>query len=387
MPASRILYVVNDADFFVSHRLALGTHARALGLDVVVAAPPGPAGATIEAAGLRFLPIPLHRSSAQPWADVRTLAAISAIFRAERPALVHDVTIKPVIYGGIAARVTGVPALVSSVSGLGYVFLAHGPVAGARRAIVRRLYRVALRHPRSRVIFQNREDRDALVQAGAVRAADAVIVAGGSGVDLAAYDPAPPSGPPTVVLPARMLRDKGVVEFAEAAARLRAAGRTARFVLVGGIDRGNPAGLDERDLTVLVARTGVEWWGHRTDMPAVLAAAHIVCLPSYREGMPKVLLEAAAAGRAVVTTDVPGCRDAVRPGRTGELVPARDSAALERALGDLLADPARVAALGRGGRALAEAEFGVQRVVEAVFDVYRAVAPPELPLTLPQPRP
>lgn len=380
----RLLYVVNDAAFFVSHRLALGRRGLALGLDVTVAAPEGPGRAAIEASGLRFVPIPLDRASAEPVGEVRTLAALVRLFRRERPSLVHAVTIKPVLYGGIAAQVTGVPALVSSISGMGYVFIAEGRRAMARRAAVRAMYRLALRHPRSRVVFQNAADRDALVEGGMVPAADAVVVPGGSGVELGRFDPAPPTTPPLVVLPARMLRDKGVVEFAEAARGLREAGSTARFVLAGGLDRRNPAALNEVELRELVARTGVEWWGHQADMPEVLRQAHIVCLPSYREGTPKALLEAAAAGRPVVTTDVPGCRDAIRVGETGLVVPVRDARSLQRVLGELLADPVRARTLGRAGRTFAEQELGVDRVVDAIYEVYRMVAPPELVVALRQ---
>lgn len=380
----RLLYLVNDADFFVSHRLALGVQAVGLGVDVAVAAPDAGGRTTIERAGIRFLPLPLARSSTRPSDEARTIAAIRRIFVKEKPSLVHSVTIKPVIYGGLLARALGVPALVSSISGLGYVFMARGRRADLRRAMVEGLYRRALAHPRSRVIFQNEADREAMVSRGLLGRERAVLLPGGSGVDLAAFDPRPPITPPMVLLPARMLRDKGVTEFVEAARSLRRAGVAARFVLAGAIDEGNPTGLSPAELAAATSDGAVEWWGHQADMPSVLAQAHIVCLPSYREGMPKALLEAAAAARAVVTTDVPGCRDAIIPGDTGLLVPVRDAGALRRTLGELLADPQRVLALGQGGRKFAEAALGIDRVVKGVFDVYRAVAPPELMVALGQ---
>lgn len=380
----RLLYIVNDAAFFVSHRLPLGIRGRQLGLDVAIAAPDGPGRLAIERAGLRFLPVPMERSGAAPWREAATVRALERLLRHERPSLLHNVTVKPVIYGGISARIVGVPAVVSSISGMGYVFTAKGATARARRFAVRSLYRAALGGPGSRVIFQNETDRAEFVERGLVRPARASVIGGGSGVDVDAYSAQPAGGPPMVVLPARMLRDKGVEEFARAAKVLRTSHPSARFVLAGGIDRGNPSCLHEGELRRLAAETGVEWRGHCGDMPSLLCEAHIVCLPSYREGTPRALLEAAAAGRAVVTTDVPGCRDAIVPNVTGLLVPARDSRALAGALSELLADPSRAAAMGRAGRRHAEAHFRVDAVVDAIFDVYRMVAPPELVVALPQ---
>jgi glycosyltransferase involved in cell wall biosynthesis len=381
IPGQRLLYVVNDPAFFVSHRMALGHYGKSLGLDVAVVAPDGSGREEIERAGIRFVPIPLARGSTSPRTEVRTLGALTAAIARERPTLVHDVTIKPVLYGGLASRVLRVPALVSSVSGLGYMFIAQGARARARRALVVAAYRRALGHPRSRVVFQNEDDRRDLVELGAVDSARTVVIRGGSGVDLSSYAPSPPPpGPPLVVLPARMLRDKGVVEFVEAARAVRRQGIDARFALVGGFHE-NPAALTRAEVEQLTADGVVEWWGHRTDMPAVLAQSSIVCLPSYREGTPRALLEAAAAGRAVVTTDVPGCRDAVVPNETALLASVRSSEDLARQLTVLLRDPTRRLAMGRAGRALAEREFDVKRIVSAIFDVYVCVWPAESVVT------
>ncbi len=376
-PGQRLAYVVNDPSFFVSHRLALGLHGKKLGLDVVVVGPEGPGRDAIERAGIRFVPIPLARASTSPRIELRTALAVAATLRNERPTLVHNVTIKPVLYGGIAARMVRTPAVVSSVSGLGYTFLASGRRARARRAVVVAAYRQALGHPNSRVIFQNDDDRRELLSLGCVDRARTVVIRGGSGVDVATYAAElPPAGSPLVVLPARMLRDKGVIEFVEAARAIRAKGVDARFALVGGLHE-NPAALTPTELRALTADGVVEWWGHRTDMPDVLARASIVCLPSYREGTPRALLEAAAAGRAVVTTDVPGCRDAMLDGRTGLLAKVRSSDDLARQLLALLVDPARRDAMGAAGRRLAEEQFDVDRIVGAVFEVYADVWPAE----------
>jgi len=376
-PASappRLLFVVNDAGFFLSHRLVLAEAARAAGYDVHVATPPGSGADRIGARGFPHHAIVLSRRGSRPWAEAASVAALVALYRRLHPALVHHVTVKPVLYGSIAARIAGVPGVVNAVSGLGYLFIAPGALARVRRGAVMTAYGIAFRGRATRVIFQNEDDRGLFVGAGLVPIRRTVLIRG-SGVDLAEFRPAPePPDPAVVVLPARMLWDKGVGEFVEAAAALRAEGMVARFVLVGDTDPGNPAAISGERLREWQAAGTVEWWGHRTDMPAVLAAAHVVCLPSYREGLPKALLEASAAGRPIVTTDVPGCREVVRDGENGWLVPVREAAPLAERLRILLTDAGLRERMGRRGRAIAEAEFGVERVVAATLELYGALS-------------
>lgn len=372
-PAPRhpvLLYLLNDGPFFVSHRLPIALAAQQEGYDVHLAAPGG-CPPEVAAAGIPFHAIRMSRSGANPLAELRSLIDVFALFRRLKPDLVHAVTIKPVLYGGLAARAARVPAFVAAVSGLGAVFLARGPLAAVRRVLVRRLYRSALRHRRLRVIFQNPEDRNGFVAAGIVAAADTCLFRG-SGVDLTLYPETPePEGPVTFTLASRLLRDKGVLEFVEAARLLKARSVPTRFQLVGAPDPGNPASLTAAELSEIASAGHLELLGHRSDMPAVLAQSHVVVLPSYREGLPRVLAEAAAAGRAVITADVPGCRDAVVPGETGLLVPARDAAALAAAMQRLVEDPALRRRLGDAGRHLAEREFNVELVVESHLQRYR----------------
>ena len=355
----------------MSHRLPIAIGARDAGYDVHVAASPDETVATITAAGIPFHPISLRRGAAGPGADVATLRSLVALYRELRPTLVHHVTFKPVLFGALAARVAGVPHVVSAIAGVGSMFLASGAAARLRAGTVRQLLRAATSGPGHWFIFQNDADRAEFAALGIGRP-DRTVLIPGSGVDLQRFQPSDePPGLPLVVLPARMLRDKGVAEFVDAARQLRRAGVPARFALVGAQDPDNPSALTREELEAWVREGVVEWWGHRADMPDVYRACHVVCLPSYREGRPKALLEAAAAGRCIVTTDVPGCRECVEPGTSGLLVPPRDASALADALAVLLADPARRAAMGRAARRRAEREFGVEAVVEATLALYR----------------
>jgi glycosyltransferase involved in cell wall biosynthesis len=367
----RILFVANDAPFFVSHRVPLALAAQEAGYDVIVAAPPHDiAGPALSAAGLARVEYRLTRSGTSPIEEVRSIVALGRLYRALRPDVVHHVAMKPALYGSIAARLAGVPCVVNAFTGLGTLFV--NPTM--RGAVARRLflsaYGIAILGPRRRTIFQNEDDRALFLEARAVRLGQTVIIRG-SGVDLAQFRPTPePDGPPLVVVPSRMLRDKGIVEFVEAAAVLRSSGVVARFALIGDGDDGNPSSISAHQLHQWAASGVVEWWGHRRDMMNVLRQSSIVCLPSYREGLPKSLIEAAAAGRAMVATDVPGCRDVVQDGVTGLLVPVRDSHALAVALRRLIESPDLRAAMSRESRRLAESTFGLDRVLSATLALY-----------------
>jgi glycosyltransferase involved in cell wall biosynthesis len=365
----KILFVVNSADFFLSHRLRLAEEALARGYAVTVVCGSESGEARLRRPGLAVRAIPLSRSGIRPWGEWRTYSALVRAYREERPDLVHHVTIKPVIYGTRAARVTGVPAVVNAISGLGFVFIGGGRVARLRRVATAALYRVALVHPNMLLVFQNEDDQDEFLTRTGLPRSRARLVHG-SGVDLDEFTAAPePAGPITFVLCARMLRDKGVGEFAAAAARLRAEHPDWRFRLAGDVDPGNPATLDRATLAQW-QRDGLEWLGHRDDVPALLAASHVAVLPSYREGLPKSLLEAAACGRPAVATDVPGCRDVVQGGRTGLLVPPQDVSALAAAMRRLGEDAALRMEMGRAARVRVEEHFGIEQVVRETFRLY-----------------
>lgn len=373
----KILFVTNDAWFFVSHRLPIAAAAVAAGDAAVVVAHEDDSAERIKEAGARFLPWAVLPRGRSAFGEVRALWALARIIRTERPDVLHLITVKPVVYGGLLARVLRVPACVYAVSGLGAMFV-HGDGASSWRSrLFIALYRIAIAHPNACVIFQNRDDRSALLARLGGPPLNTHLIRG-SGVNVEAIAcQAEPEGTPRVLMAARLLRDKGILEFVEAARRLHADGVSARFQIAGGdVARGNPAALTAAELDELQHCDAVEVLGHRDDVAELMSHATLVVLPSYREGLPRVLVEAGAACRAIVTTDVPGCRDAIEPGVTGLLVPARDAAALAQAIGTLLADPERRRAMGRAGRRLVEREMRIEKVVADHLHIYDSLLDP-----------
>lgn len=367
---SRLLIVVNNPDFFLSHRLPIGLKALADGYEVHVASPDSPSVSILRQHGFIHHAIPLSRSGSKPLQELRSIVALVRLYKHVAPKIVHHVTIKPVLYGTLAARLSRVPAVVNAFSGLGFIFIQKGVAAAGRRAMVNLAYRLILRHPQQVAIFQNQDDRAKAHESKWIRPGESILIRG-SGVDLNLFRADPePEGAPLIVLPARMLWDKGVREFVEAAAMLKARGVAARFALVGAHDAGNPASATAEWLTKQQNDGVVEWWGYRADMHTVFAQSHVVCLPSYREGLPKALLEAAAAGRAIVTTDVPGCREVITHGQGGYLVPWGRSGELAEALQRLITDTPLRVRMGQANRVLAQAEYGIERIVTETLEVY-----------------
>ncbi len=368
----RLLMLVNHAGFFLSHRLPLALAARDAGFEVHIATPRSKHVPLIEEEGLAWHPVRLTRSGTNPFAEVRAVADIVGLYRNVRPDIVHHVTTKPVLYGTTAARLTGVRAVVNAMAGLGHLSLAEDLFHRVLGRAVRLGFRVMLRHPRMKVIFQNEDDRGSFVGAGILRKPDTVIVPG-SGVDPELFRPRDGARhtPPVVMLPSRMLYTKGVEEFIAAARSLKAKGVKARFVLVGEPDPDNPASIAGSVLEAWKREGVVECWGRRDDMPAVYAEADIIVLPSYREGMPKVLIESASCGLPAVTTDVPGCRDVVVHGETGLLVPVRDGGvAIAAAVETLLADPAMCTAMGERARTRVLDRFALDRILAQTLGIY-----------------
>ena len=369
----KFLFVVNDPGFFLSHRLPLAKAARNKGFDVQVATKGGSAVEKIEQLGFTHHTLTLSRSGRNPLKEFATFFSLWRLFRHLRPDLVHLVTIKPVLYGGIAARLAKVPGVISAISGLGFLFVKRAGLWGHFfRYAVLFLYRLSMGHPNQRVIFQNLTDMSTLVDAGGV-SKDKTRLIRGSGVDLRAFPVIPEfDGIPVVVMASRLLKDKGVYEFVEAARILQSRGVNARFQLIGDPDPGNPESITAESIQAWREEGIVEYLGYRTDIPDLFSQAHIITLPSYYgEGLPKVLIEAAASGRAVITTDMPGCRDAIEPGVTGLLIPIRDSNALASAIQQLIENPSLRQQMGKAGRRLAKKEFSIEKVVHAHLEIYR----------------
>ena len=335
-------------------------------------------GEEIRDEGFALRPISWRRRGDGPLGAARAIRAISRLYRDERPDIVHHVALKPVLFGGIARRLAlahsaDTPALVDSVMGLGSGFSRATTAARLRRRPLGLALRlVAGGRGRGWIVVQNPEDRAALARLGIDVGRVALIR--GSGVDTGRFVPLPePAGNPvTVALVSRMLRDKGVLDAAAAVRQLRAQGLAIELLLAGPTDPDNPNSLTPEVLRSLTAEPGIEWLGPIADVRAVWRRAAIAVLPStYGEGVPKTLLEAAACGRPLVAADVPGCREVVRPGATGILVPPHDVEGLAEAIAALAGDPARRAALGRAGRELIECRFTDEIVARETLALYR----------------
>lgn len=378
-----IFIVVNDDWFFLSHRLPIALAARQAGARIVVVARDTGRSAEIRGHGLDFVALPIASVGLNPLADIRTLAFLVRLYRRSSPDLVHHVTVKPMLYGSLAARVVddGI-AVVNAVSGQGFLFSSDYR-ARFLLSIVSKLYKTALGYPNSRTIFQNPEDLSDFVKLGFASRHTSRLIRG-SGVDCEVFRPRPePAGAPVVLLASRLRWEKGLREFAELARWAGNNGLEARFVLAGGVGEGGVSAVPRETVEGWVREGILEWWGLRDDMPAVISKASVVVLPTtYREGVPKVLLEAAAAGRPIVATDVRGCREVVQHGINGLLVQPGDARALASAVEKLLASPALRNRYGRAGRQLAETEFSIESVTRRTLDIYRELldaAPAALP--------
>ncbi len=371
MNSKKIVFVVNVDWAFILNRLPIALKAIEAGYEVHLLCAVTSKVKNLERLGLIVHPLVLSRSGMNIFSEINSIFSIYQLVKKIKPDLVHLVTIKPVIYGGAVARLAKVPAVVSAISGLGFVFMNKPSIKSIIfRKLVLFLYHFAVRHSNQAVIFQNPADRQVLLD-GCSLDREKTRMIRGSGVDLAEYITVPePGGVPVIVMASRLLKDKGVYEFVEAARMVNSKGLKAHFKLIGEPDAGNPESVSRAVVESWQDEGVVSCLGYRTDIAQLFSQAHIVVLPSYREGLPKVLVEAAACGRAVITTDVPGCRDAIEPDVTGLLVPTRDASALEQAINKLIEDNALRLSMGKAGRALAESEFSIEKVVAAHFDIY-----------------
>ncbi len=382
----KVLLFANTDWYLYNFRRSFATTLRDAGHNVVLVSPPGPYGEKLQTLGFRWIPAPMDRRSLNPWREIQLIIWLWQLMKSERADLVHSFTIKCVVYGAIAARLAGVKARVNAVAGMGYVFTSHDFKARMLRPLVRRLLGTALGGKNTLLILQNPDDVRLFTQAKLI-AANRVRLIPGSGVDLSRFFPSEseshvtstkqPSEPSRlrVLLPARLLWDKGIAEYARAAELLKAEGRAIDFLLAGSPDPGNPAAVPENIVRGWVNAGVLQWLGHVDDMPALFRSVDVVVLPSYREGLPKGLIEAAATEKALITTDAPGCRDVVDHERNGLLVPIRDAQALAHAIARLADDSALRARLAVAARIRALEEFDERLVIQRTLDVYRELLP------------
>ena len=369
----KILFVVTEDWYFHSHRLPLAMAAIAAGHNVSLASCfTGDRGKIVDA-GVRTIPLKfMKRSSFNVIRELAAFIELFFLFKRERPDLIHLVALKPVIYGSLAASLAGVPSRVNALGGLGFVFSSRKNLAKFLKPILMLIFRFIFNDIHSKLILQNRDDFALMTEQAGV-SFDRIRLIRGAGVNLDQYVPTKiHSGVPIIMLASRMIWDKGVAEFVNAAKILHTKRISVRFVLVGKSDPENPSSISTRQLKKWNDSGVVEWWGYRSNMEELLSKARVVCLPSYcGEGVPKALIEAMACGRPIVTTDSPGCRDLVECGINGMLVKPRDSVELASSLMLLILNKSLCQQMGKEGRKIAEKEFSLENIVKETMAVYK----------------
>lgn len=365
-----LLFVVNVDWFFVSHRLPIAISMIKCGVEVHLVCRFTTHQDYLEELGIKTHPLAISRGGIALIEEFRSFYGLYRLVKNINPDLVHFVTIKPVLYGGLISRLLGIRKVVASISGLGFVFIDQSIKAKVIRNVAIFFYRLALSPKNVTVIFQNMADWNLFVDNKITLSSQAILIPG-SGIDLDHYRFTPePEGIPVIMLLARFLKDKGIVEFVEASSIVKASFPGARFVLVGDLDSDNPNSILPDDLNRWAKLGLVEDWGYSNNVFSAICQSNLMVLPSYREGLPKSLIEAAACGRAVITTDVPGCRDAIVSGDTGLLVNPKDSQMLADAILALLQDEPLRKQYGAAGRRLAEKCFDINSVISQHLSIY-----------------
>jgi glycosyltransferase involved in cell wall biosynthesis len=369
----KIIFVVQSLDFLISHRLNICINARKNGFKVYIAAPySDKLVEKIQALGFEFYELKFSRSGFNLLSELNLVLQLYKLFSLLKPDILHLITIKPYLYGGLVARALNVPAVVSAVSGLGIVFSSDRMKYRVLRIVLYPLYKLSFAHNNQKIIFQNKKDRDILLNWNVVKTSQVEMMRG-SGVDLKKFKCTKEADDiPVVVYAARLLIDKGVVVFVQAAEFLKKKGVSAEFLIVGDIDVHNDNSVSKEQLNQWKEGDSVKILGHRTDVNNIFSQANIVAFPSfYGEGLPKVLLEASASCRAIITTDHPGCRDAINPGETGLLVPIKDISALANSIEYLIENPVERKKIAKNGRLLAEKEFSDLKIADDHLKIFK----------------
>lgn len=375
----KFIFFANTDWYLYNFRLATALRLQSCGHEVVMVSPPGTFGARFANHGFRWLTLRMARASLNPFREVITLYQLVRLLRRERPDIVHSFTLKCAIYGALAARIAGVPATVNAVAGMGYVFTSNALKARLLRPLVRSMMRATLDGKRSLLILQNPDDAAIFIAAKLITAPKIRVILS-SGVNTTRFQPvakSPVKQPLRVLLAARLVWEKGIQEFIDAASLLRESGRDVELLLAGMPDPGNPRSVELAQVLEWVNAGLVSWLGHVDDMPALLASVDVMALPSYyREGVPKSLIEGAACGLAIVTTDLPGCREVVtQDGVDGLWVKPRDAQDLAQALIRLDDDRALLSRLGTRARQGALIRFDERLVIQRTMDVYAELLP------------
>ena len=376
----KVVLFANTDWYLYNFRLSLARKLRDDGFEVVLMSPDGEYGPKLRELGFRWQPVPMNRRSLNPLRELALVVWLARFLSRERPEIVHGFTIKCAVYGSLASKLAGVPARVNAVAGMGYVFTSRDAKARLLRPVVRRVMRSALNGRGTALILQNPDDV-ALFEQARIVDQTAIRLIKGSGVNLARFTVRPDTEtdaqrPLRILLAARLLWDKGVAEYVDAARALRQENRSVKFLLAGLPDEGNPASVDRAIVEGWVREGLIEWLGHVSDMPKLLQEIDVMVLPSYREGLPKALIEAAACGLPLITTDAPGCREVVTMnGVDGISVPVRDRDALANAIRLLDDDRVLARKLGLAARDRALKEFDERIVIEKTLAVYRELMP------------
>ncbi|MFM0672948.1 glycosyltransferase family 4 protein [Paraburkholderia sediminicola] len=381
MNGRKVVLFANTDWYLYNFRLSLAQKLRQDGYEVVLLSPPGEFGPKLQALGFSWHAMPMNRRSLNPLRELGVLAWLVRFLQREKPDLVHGFTIKSAVYGSLASKLAGVPARINAVAGMGYVFTSRDLKARVLRPIVRQLMRSALNGRRNALILQNPDDVAVFKRARIVDDRSIRLIKG-SGVNCSRFSARQETNEQTraplrVVLAARLLWDKGIAEYVEAARALRNENRSVRFLLAGSPDDGNPASVSRELVEGWVNEGLLTWLGHVSDMPKLLSEVDVVVLPSYREGLPKTLIEAAACALPLITTDAPGCREVVSStGEDGLLIPVRDSAALADAIRRLDDDRGLCRKLGLAAREKALSEFDESIVISKTLRVYSELLDP-----------
>ncbi len=369
----KIALISNTDWYLYNFRLSFAEFLQKQGYEVVLISPPGIYAEKLQEKGFRWLPWNVGRKSMNLLNEWRSIDALRKIFRQERPAIVHHHTIKPVLYGSLAARLEHIPAVVNSITGLGYLFVSRDLRARVLRYPVQWLYRLMAKPARIAYVFENQFDRQFFVDHHMANRDNSTLIRS-VGVDVNLFSPQPePGGTPVALMAGRLLWDKGVGEFVEAARLLRPR-LDIRMVLVGTPDPGNPSSIPEETIRGWVEEGIVEWWGWQDEMPFVYSRSNMVVVASYSEGVPTALIEGAACGRALIGTDIPGCREVIDPGKNGLVIPARDAVALAGAIEQLALHPVLRLQYGEAARRTAELEFADSLINQQTLKVYRTIA-------------